>query len=114
MNQAAPDHAHCHHHHSPGGASPNGARRLGWVLAANAAFMVLEVLGGLLANSLALLADAGHMFTDVAALVLALAVGRRGRQPATPRRTFGLLRAEVMGAFVNGASLVILVGFIFY
>ena len=114
MDHNTHDHSHAAHGPSPGEGKPRGGHRLGWVLAVNAGFMLLEAVGGYLANSLALLADAGHMLTDVAALALALAVARLGRQPATPRRTFGLLRAEVMGAFINGASLVILVGFIFY
>jgi cobalt-zinc-cadmium efflux system protein len=88
--------------------------RLVWVLAVNFIFLLVEVAGGLLANSLALLADAGHMLTDVAALALALAAALLARRPPTPRRTFGLLRTEVLGAFTNGALLVLMVGFIFW
>lgn len=78
----------------------------------NLAYLIVEVIGGLLSNSLALLADAGHMVTDVAALGVALVAARLAMLPASPRRTFGLLRAEVLGAFLNGAALVIMVGFI--
>jgi cobalt-zinc-cadmium efflux system protein len=67
-----------------------------------------------MSNSLALLADAGHMITDVAALILSLAVARLADREPTPTRTYGLLRAEVLGAFVNGAVLVIIVGIIFW
>lgn len=67
-------------------------RRLRAALAINAVFLVVEVAGGIAANSLALLADAGHMLTDVAALVLALIVARLAERSATPTRTYGLLR----------------------
>lgn len=87
-------------------------RRLWIALALNAAFLVVEIAGGLIANSLALLADAGHMFTDVAALGLALVVSRLAERVPSPRHTYGMLRAEVIGAFVNGAFLVLVVGFI--
>jgi cobalt-zinc-cadmium efflux system protein len=89
-------------------------RRLLWALIINLVFLVVEVIGGILTNSLALLSDAGHMFTDVGALALALFVGRIAVRPATPAQTFGLLRAEVLGAFVNGATLVLIVGLIFW
>jgi len=79
----------------------------------NAAFLVLEVVGGVVSGSLALLADAGHMLTDVAALVLAIVVTGLAERPPTPRMTYGLLRAEVLGAFVNGATLMVVVGLIF-
>jgi len=75
-------------------------------------FMIVEVTGGLISGSLALLADAGHMLTDVAALALAIVAARLAESPPTPRRTFGFLRAEVIGAFLNGAFLVVIVGFI--
>lgn len=65
-------------------------------------------------NSLALLADAGHMLTDVAALLLAVFVSTLAERPPTPKRTYGLLRAEVLGALANGAALVIIVGLILW
>ncbi len=85
-----------------------------WALIINLIFLAIEVIGGILTNSLALLADAGHMATDVGALILALLMAHISRRPATPERTFGLLRAEVLGAFVNGATLVLIVGLIFW
>jgi len=88
-------------------------RNLTWALAINLVFLIVEVIGGLMTNSLALLADAGHMATDVAALVLALFVATIAERPATPRRTYGLLRAEVLGAFINGAALIVIVLVIF-
>jgi cobalt-zinc-cadmium efflux system protein len=89
-------------------------KRLWWALIINLVFLAIEVIGGIITNSLALLADAGHMLTDVGALALALFVAHISRKPATPDRTFGLLRAEVLGAFVNGATLVLIVGLIFW
>jgi cobalt-zinc-cadmium efflux system protein len=70
-----------------------------------AAFFVAEVVGGFLANSLALLADAGHMLTDVGALALSLFVVWFTRQPAVPEKTYGYLRWEILAAFLNGATL---------
>jgi cobalt-zinc-cadmium efflux system protein len=87
---------------------------LWWALIINLLFLIAEVIGGILANSLALLADAGHMLTDVGALGLAIFVAHIASRPATPNRTFGLMRAEVLGAFVNGATLVLIVGLIFW
>ncbi len=89
-------------------------RRLWWALGINLAFLVIEVIGGLLTGSLALLADAGHMLTDVLALGLAIFVARLAERPATPQRTFGFLGAEVVGAFLNGATLILIVGFVLW
>jgi cobalt-zinc-cadmium efflux system protein len=75
--------------------------------------MVAEVVGGLLSNSLALLADAGHMFTDVAALGLSVFAMRLARKPPTTKRTFGYARLEILAALVNGAALLVISGFIF-
>lgn len=114
------DHDHGHEHdHEHGHAHSHDLRALSrrrlWIaFLINAAFLVIEAVGGLVANSLALLADAGHMLTDVAALLLAIMVARLAERVSTPTRTYGLLRAEVLGAFVNGASLVMIVGVIFW
>jgi cobalt-zinc-cadmium efflux system protein len=83
-------------------------------LGITAAFLVAEVTGGLLTNSLALLADAGHMATDVAALALSLFAIWLARRPATPERSFGFARAEVLAAVVNAATLVVISMFIFW
>ena len=74
--------------------------------------MVLEVVGGLLADSLALLADAGHMLTDGLALALSLVAIRLARRPASPEHTFGFVRLEVLAALINGAVLLGLSGWI--
>lgn len=84
------------------------ARRLAWVLALTALVMVAEAIGGWLAHSLALLADAGHMLADVAALGLALVVVRMAQRPATPERSYGLVRLEIFAALVNGAMLIVI------
>jgi len=78
------------------------------VLAITAAVMVAEAVGGWLAHSLALLADAGHMLADVAALGLSLVVTALAQRPVTAERTFGLLRLEILAALVNGAALIVI------
>jgi len=88
-------------------------RRLWWAMAIILLFLIVEVVGGLITGSLALLADAGHMLTDLLALAMAIFVGYLAERPATPERTFGFLRAEVIGAFINGATLILVVGLIF-
>lgn len=75
------------------------------VAALTAVFMVVELIGGFVANSLALLSDAGHMFVDASGLMLAALAARLASKPADPKRTFGYRRAEVLGAFVNGSLL---------
>lgn len=81
-------------------------RRLALALGITATVMIAEAVGGWLAGSLALLADAGHMLADAAALGLALFVSRVAQRPATPERSFGLLRLEILAALVNGALLI--------
>ena len=85
--------------------SHQGRLRLALVL--TALFFVAEVVGGLVSNSLALLADAGHMFTDVGALSLSLFVAWFSRQPSAPEKTYGYLRWEVLAAFLNGSVLLL-------
>jgi cobalt-zinc-cadmium efflux system protein len=84
---------------------PTVTRRLWWVLGLTGAFMVVEAVGGWLSHSLALLADAGHMLTDVGALGLSLLTAWIARRPATARKTFGYLRWEILAALINGAAL---------
>src|SRR6184192_4823491 len=82
-----------------------GRRRIAVVLGISAVVMLAEAVGGWVAHSLALLADAGHMLADVAALGLSLGVTYLAQRPATAERTFGLLRLEIVAALVNGAAL---------
>ena len=77
-------------------------------------FMVVEFLGGLVTNSLALMADAGHMLTDVAALGLSLFALWFSARPATSKKTYGFLRVEILAAFFNGVTLVVISLVIFY
>lgn len=107
-------HSHLHSHANPVGQGDRKAerKRLTFVLALTAAFMVAEVVGGVLSNSLALLADAGHMLTDVAALGLSLFAMHLARRPARPDRTFGYVRLEILAALVNGALLLVISVFI--
>ena len=100
-------HAHSH------AVSPDADRR--WLTAALAlilGFMAVEVAAGLLAGSLALLSDAAHMLTDAAAIGLALVAARLAARPPSARFTFGLGRAEILSAQVNGAALLVLAGVI--
>ncbi len=87
-----------------GGALDRGpqSRRLWIVLGLTATFMVAEVVGGILSNSLALLADSGHMLADVGALALSLVAMRLMRRPPSPERTFGYVRMEILAALANG------------
>lgn len=81
-------------------------RRLSLALGITALVMVVEFVGGWLAGSLALLADAGHMLADAAALALALLATRIAQRPATAQRSFGFLRFEILAALINGAVLI--------
>jgi cobalt-zinc-cadmium efflux system protein len=94
---------HDHAHHAD---TADARRRLGLVLGLTATFMVAEVVGGLLADSLALLADAGHMLSDSLSLTVALVAAWAARRPATSVRTFGYKRAEILAALFNGVTLV--------
>jgi cobalt-zinc-cadmium efflux system protein len=102
-------HAHPHPEelaHAPPARTPGRERRLAFVLALAATYLVAEVAGGLWTGSLALLADAGHMGADVAALGLALFAFWLARRPAHPGRTYGYHRAEILAALANGSALV--------
>jgi cobalt-zinc-cadmium efflux system protein len=85
---------------------------LGFAFALTAIFMVVEFAGGLLARSLALVADAGHMLTDAAALALAWAAIRIATRPADAKRSFGYQRLRVLATFVNGCALLFIVAWI--
>jgi len=89
-------------------------RPLAIALAITSVYFVVEVAGGILTNSLALLSDAGHMLSDIAALGLSLFAFQISRRPATPKRTFGYHRFEIVAALVNGLVLWLIVGVIFH
>ena len=104
------------HHHGPGHSHASDApvRSLRIALVLTATLLVVEVIGGFLSNSIALLADAGHMLTDVAALALALFVAWFSKQPETPQKTYGYLRWEILAAFLNGATLLMISAWILW
>jgi cobalt-zinc-cadmium efflux system protein len=83
-------------------------------MAITATFTLIEFVGGLLSDSLALMSDAGHMLTDTIALGLSLAAVRIALRPPTEEKTFGFLRAEILAAFINGSTLVVITLVIFY
>jgi cobalt-zinc-cadmium efflux system protein len=97
-------HRHHHHSHTHGADS----RRLAIALALIAGFMCVEVVVGILADSLALLSDAAHMLTDAGALALALVAIRLARRPAAGSMTYGLGRSEIVAAAINGSTLLVL------
>lgn len=109
----AHDHAHAHHGHAHHGHAhgphdhATSTRNLTIALTITALFLFAEVVGGWLANSLALLADAGHMLTDVGALGLSLFVAWFSRQPANASKSYGYLRWEILAAFINGTVLLL-------
>jgi cobalt-zinc-cadmium efflux system protein len=110
---------HDHSHHAPGTASRGRQRRaerrgLLRALALTVAILAAEIVGGLLSNSLALLADAGHMLTDVLALVLAYIALRLATRPATANKTYGWYRIEILTALINGVTLVVIALIIFW
>jgi cobalt-zinc-cadmium efflux system protein len=87
-------------------------RRLGFAALLTGGFMLAEAAGGYLAGSLALLADAGHMLTDTAALTMAFAASRLARRPADPRRSYGYQRIQVLAALVNSLALLGLIAWL--
>jgi cobalt-zinc-cadmium efflux system protein len=99
--------AHSHTHGHAHGADAD-ARRLGIAFALIVAFMVAEVVAGIVGSSLALLSDAGHMLTDAVALGLALAALRLAERPPSGSFTYGMKRAEILSAQVNGVTLLLL------
>jgi len=104
-------HAHAHgggHGHTHAASR----RRLGLVLGLSWVFLAIEVAAGVFTGSLALLADAGHMLTDVAGLMLALAAMKFAERPPSPRRTYGYHRVEILAALTNGVLLLVMAGYI--
>ncbi len=117
------DHSHGHpdgvaHGHGGGHGHDHGrganARQLTWALVLTSGFLVAEVVGGLLTQSLALISDAAHMFTDAAGLAIALAAVKLGERPADARRTFGYARFEILAAAFNAVLLFLVAIYILY
>ena len=109
--------SHDHHHghsHGAGADYANNERRMGLAALLTGGFMVAELVGGIAAGSLALLADAGHMLTDFASLALAWFAFRLARRPADWKRTYGFDRFQVLIAFTNGLALFVIAAWIVY
>jgi cobalt-zinc-cadmium efflux system protein len=106
------EHAHHHIHAEP--ENGNSRRRLAAALFLTAGYMVVEAVGGYLFNSLALLADSGHMLSDVMALGLSWLALQIGQRSPTDKHTFGFKRTEILAALMNGVALWVIVGLLFY
>ncbi len=110
-------HDHTHgggHGHAHAVGRAEDRRRLLLVLAVTAAVLVVEAVGALVSGSLALLADAGHMLTDAAGIVVALLASLLASRPVSPRRTYGYHRAEILAAVVNALVLLGVCGYLAY
>jgi cobalt-zinc-cadmium efflux system protein len=105
-------HGRTHEHHHDSSGSARGSLKA--ALFITATFLVAEFLGALYTNSLALLADSGHMLTDVAALGLSFFAIRFATRRATPRKTYGFYRVEILIALLNGVFLILVSLYIFY
>ncbi|MEW6347987.1 MAG: cation diffusion facilitator family transporter [Thermodesulfobacteriota bacterium] len=103
-----------HHSCRPGHSHADGGNRLGIALGITAFYMIAEAVGGVVFNSLALLADAGHMLSDVMALGLSWVAIRIGRRSPNDRLTFGFKRTEILASLFNGVALWAIVAVIFY
>jgi cobalt-zinc-cadmium efflux system protein len=102
------------HTHPHGLTAEADARRLGGAFALIVAFMLAEIVAGIVASSLALISDAGHMLTDAVAIGLALAALRLAQRPPSGSFTYGMRRAEILSAQVNGITLLLFGGLIVY
>ena len=112
---AGHDHAgHSHGGHAHNHAAGASSRMLGIALALTGTFLIVELVGAYLFNSLALLSDAAHMFTDAAALAIALAAVKIGQRPADERRTFGYRRFEILAAAFNALLLFAVAAFVLW
>ncbi len=100
--------------HDHGTGEIKHEKPLWWAFGLTATFLVAEVIGGLLTNSLALLSDAAHMGTDVIALAISLFAVRMSRKPPDAKRSYGYARMEAIGALVNGGMLFLVAGYILY
>jgi cobalt-zinc-cadmium efflux system protein len=108
------DHDHDHDHAHVHEASESNLKRVMIALVLTGTFMFVEIVGGILSGSLALLADAGHMLTDTMALALAAAAFHVSKRPPGGSLTYGYQRFQILAAFVNGLSLLFIVGWILY
>ena len=105
---------HHGHDHSHAAVTEGNAKKLGIALALTTTFLIIEVIAGLITQSLALLSDAAHMFTDAAALAIALAAIQISKRPADNKRTFGYQRFEILAALFNASMLFFVAIYILY
>ena len=108
------DYHHHHHNHFHNHQKNMSLKPLTYAFVFNLIYLFIEVVGGLLTQSLALLSDAGHMLTDVFALGIAIYAGYLATKPKSSQKTYGYLRAEILGAFLNGVLLLVISGSILY
>ncbi|MFC0402013.1 cation diffusion facilitator family transporter [Paraburkholderia rhizosphaerae] len=113
-----PGHAHAHGKHDHAGHNHlhgvTDQHRIGWAFVIIALFMLIEVVGGVISGSLALLADAGHMVSDAAALAFSWVAIHYGKRPATAQLSYGYKRLEILAAFVNGCALFVIAAWIVF
>ena len=100
--------------HDHGTGEVKHAKPLWWALGLTSTFLVAEIIGGLVTNSLALLSDAAHMMTDVIALTVSLIAVKMSQRPADTKRTYGYARMEAIGAIINGGLLFVVAGYILW
>ena len=100
--------------HSHAVVTENNARKLSFALLLTTTFLIVEVVAGFITQSLALLSDAAHMFTDAAALAIALVAIKIGKLPADDKRTFGYQRFEILAALFNASMLFVVAMYILY
>lgn len=100
--------------HDHGTGEVKHAKPLWWALGLTSTFLVAEIIGGLVTNSLALLSDAAHMMTDVIALTVSLIAVKMSQRPADAKRTYGYARMEAIGAIINGGLLFVVAGYILF
>jgi len=114
MNATEHHHKHDHAEHHSGHHHHGSGNTLLWALALTISFALVEAIGGLISGSLALLSDAGHMVTDAMALGLAAFAAWMAKQPRSARHSYGLVRAEVVAALINGLFMLVIVFTIAY
>ena len=100
---------HSHHHHE---TTELSGQKITWVTLLNASITLAEIIGGLLSGSLALLSDAMHNLSDTLSIVLSYTTYRIAQRPKNKRKTFGYRRAEILSAFINALSLIVISGFL--
>ena len=105
---------HHGHDHSHAVVTENNAKKLTFALVLTSTFLIVEVVAGFITQSLALLSDAAHMFTDAAALAIALVAIKIGKLPADDKRTFGYQRFEILAALFNASMLFVVAMYILY